>query len=66
MSKEIKLKPCPFCGGKAELMKNDFWSSADWWYVTCSNPHCGVHAETSDRPTPQEAAEIWNRRAGER
>lgn len=62
---KLKLKPCPFCGGKAELMKNAFWPSTDWWYVTCGNPHCGVHAETSDRPTLQEAAENWNKRAGE-
>ena len=27
MSKEIKLKPCPFCGGKAELQSavGEYW-----------------------------------------
>ena len=65
MSKEIKLKPCPFCGGKAKLLKDEFGSTPDWWYAACRNLDCRVHAETTDRPTPQEAAEIWNRRAGE-
>lgn len=65
MSDEIKLKPCPFCGGKAKLRKNEFFRVADWWYAACGNPDCGVYAETVDRPTPQEAAELWNRRAGE-
>ena len=63
---EIKLKPCPFCGGKAELMKNAFWPSTDWWYAACSNLDCGILVQTADRLTPQEAAKLWNRRAGER
>lgn len=45
---EIKLKPCPFCGGKAKL--------------PCGNLDCGILAQTADRPTPQEAAKLWNAR----
>lgn len=59
---DIKLKPCPFCGGKAELRKNEFFRTNDWWYVACSNLNCGIYAETADRPTPQEAAKLWNAR----
>lgn len=71
MSKEIKLKPCPFCGGKAKLLKDEIGNTADmcgaeWWYVACSKLDCGIYAETADRPTPQEAAKLWNRRVGER
>ena len=66
MSEEIKLKPCPFCGGKAELLKDELGRTSDWWYAACSNLDCGIYAQTADRPTPQEAAKLWNRRAGER
>lgn len=62
MSKEIKLKPCPFCGGKAKLRKNEFFRVADWWYVACDNPHCGAYVETVVRPTQQDVVEIWNAR----
>lgn len=69
MSEE--LKPCPFCGGEAKLLKDELGNTADmygaeWWYVACSNLDCGIYAKTADRPTPQEAAKLWNRRAGER
>ena len=53
---EIKLKPCPFCGGKAEIIKT---YSTIW--VKCLD----CHASTTCRPTEAEAAKIWNRRAGE-
>ena len=66
MSKEIKLKPCPFCGGEAKLLEDEFGRTSGWWYASCSNLGCGIIARTADRPTPQEAAKLWNRRAGER
>lgn len=65
MSKEIKLKPCPFCGGEAKLLKDEFGSTAGWWYAACSNLDCGIYVVAAVRPTPQEAAKLWNRRAGE-
>ena len=50
MNIEIKLKPCPFCGGKA------FWDS-EFSGVYC---HCG--AEITFCESDKEAAERWNTR----
>lgn len=55
---EIKLKPCPFCGGKAAL-KGDFFS-----LVKCEE--CGAETrkvEISKKYSSDEkAVEAWNRR----
>ena len=64
MSEEIKLKPCPFCGGEAELASDIFYGRRVW-FVRCRWEGYGVSVETEDRGTPQEAAELWNKRAGE-
>ena len=57
---EIKeLKPCPFCGGKAEIEMDDSW----YWnyHVLCQECKIGTDCyETAD-----EAIEAWNRRADE-
>ncbi len=34
-----KLKPCPFCGGKAEL--NDYGVGTGGWMISCVK-NCGV------------------------
>lgn len=55
---KIGLKPCPFCGGVAEIrdaaFKRVFW-------VECSE--CG--ANTSAFGNCKEAADMWNKRAVE-
>lgn len=62
---QIKLKPCPFCGGKARLLSEmRFDKQKKAWFAACGGLGCGVMPETIDADTPQEAAEIWNRRAG--
>lgn len=50
---ETKLKPCPFCGGEANIAKGqiEFWAYC---------PHCG--AQTEFYETEREAAEAWNTR----
>jgi len=50
------LKPCPFCGSKAELlnMGEDFPH-----IVVCTN--CGSAGATYE--TEQEAIEAWNKRS---
>lgn len=64
---DIKLKPCPFCCGKARLLSEmSFGKQKKVWFVVCDGIGCGVMPETIDADTPQEAAEIWNRRAWER
>ena len=60
---DIKLKPCPFCGGKAifglgEELRKKYQRNDDW--VKCS--WCG--SETACYDTPEKAAEAWNRRMG--
>lgn len=55
---EIKLKPCPFCGGKAAAIWNGASNERNYC-VRCWE--CG--AETSVYKSEKEAKEAWNRRA---
>ena len=50
---EVNLKPCPFCGGTANLAKGliEFWTYC---------PHCG--AKTEFYETKQAAVKAWNAR----
>lgn len=48
-----KLKPCPFCGGKAK--KEEIGRS---WGIECED----CQSSTRLCPTPEEAEEVWNRR----
>lgn len=73
-----ELKPCPFCGGKAEMKKA--WGHAEGWYIKCNKckmktmpilidypriTYMGGYDE-STRYTSEQAAKIaedmWNRR----
>lgn len=70
---EIKLKPCPFCGSKAELDDRELYEEVQEKYVEvfCENPDCVAAIIVCNRtngPLPYEvmakkAAEKWNRRA---
>ena len=74
---EIKLKPCPFCGSKAELNDREVYEAVQEKYgkacfeVFCENPDCAAAIIVYNRtngPLPYEvmaekAAEKWNRRA---
>ena len=57
----IKLKPCPFCGGEA-IMEN-LNVPTYRFRVICNNVKCDVHPNTWLRRSAKEAAEVWNRRA---
>lgn len=61
MSATDKLKPCPFCGGKAIKMT----SSDGFTSIGCynCNPVFGVMVQ---RDTEQQAVDLWNRRAYDR
>ena len=50
------LKPCPFCGGEAEV----FGGENDWCSVYCTGG-CGVDLPTY--PTKQAAIDAWNARS---
>lgn len=55
--KELELKPCPFCGGKA--IKSAFsWGNIDDEYtIQCTV--CGIRTTVSKL---EEAIKLWNRR----
>jgi len=53
--KEIKLKPCPFCGGEAYL--GESWDQTKT--IQCSICGCG----TLHMKNKLDVIEIWNRRA---
>ena len=54
------LKPCPFCGGEAEVEDCRYG-----YYVSCQSPTCLVSPETGDYETKASAIVAWNRRAGD-
>lgn len=55
----VALKPCPFCGGKAEL--NGHWVR-DSVAIRCNFVEGGCGASGGFRPTKLEAIKAWNRR----
>jgi len=58
---EIKLEPCPFCGGEAELKDMTFeiegMNVGKTYFVECENG-CMEYFKTR-----KEAVEAWNKRA---
>ena len=58
MDETIKLKPCPFCGGKAEIVYG--YCDYNVYQVACSDLEC--HAMVGWEDAPEEAAKIWNMR----
>lgn len=48
------LKPCPFCGSKAEKVY-----TAEKYYITCTNPQCRCRTGLYRK---QQAFIRWNRR----
>ena len=52
------IKPCPFCGAKAEIRSKP----ANRFTVACSSRSCGAVIASSQNE--QEAIQSWNRRVG--
>lgn len=50
---EPKLKPCPYCGGKAKEL-----DLGECWDIVCED----CQSSTKTYSTPKEAMEAWNRR----
>lgn len=62
MSDEIKLKPCPFCGGDAEFTNGGYWGR-ELFKVRCGHKDkCVILPETGAYFIKRQAAEAWNRR----
>lgn len=67
------LKPCPFCGGKAELERTEQRfeygtggpnSVMEWgYYVYCTKCSAGIAAVDVPPPSEEEAEADWNKRA---
>lgn len=60
-----ELKPCPFCGGEAELHQSYDMDTneVDGWFVWCNNKECECAPETREHFTEAEAIVAWNTRA---
>lgn len=54
---EIKLKPCPFCGGDAEMQQGKY-QGLRTFYVSC----LGCGARTDLEYAEEFAADLWNER----
>ena len=52
-----ELKPCPFCGGKAEL-----YGVEDMVWAVCSNNNCCMAYPLAKFDEPEDATEAWNNR----
>ena len=60
MNDKIKLKPCQFCGGKAEVL-NDYSGCFEGYYAWCEN--CRSSSAIYDDKT--DAIEAWNMRTND-
>lgn len=70
----IKVKPCPFCGGMAELdfafgsltytdEYGDARTTGFYYTIKCLNEICGCRIGIYEKPMM--ALEAWNRRVNE-
>jgi Lar family restriction alleviation protein len=60
-----ELKPCPFCGGKADVSKRmdeDLWSHDQVEWTECGCIDCGIYFAWPPGAEPDAIAQ-WNTRA---
>ena len=63
---ELKLKPCPFCGGEAEFADYGQPGEFEDWAVYCKSCRIAMLAPGPEEgciSTMEEAAKAWNKRA---
>jgi Lar family restriction alleviation protein len=63
---DAELKPCPFCGGEAELSLGKTGDGKDWHYLECSECEAmGPRVQYAEHniAIKDALAEAWNRRA---
>ena len=56
------LKPCPFCGGEANVIEHRFHGLDSSYGVRCKECKAETHQFYESE---EKAIEAWNRRAGE-
>jgi len=59
------LKPCPFCGGEAQIERWGGHMSMYYYLITCNTCHVCLVTEPSVNAVEAEAIEAWNRRTYE-
>lgn len=58
--KGVKLKPCPFCGGEAEMKGTAYLgNNPTAFYIVCKD--CGMQTASNCKPKTKQAKD-WNRR----
>ena len=57
-----ELKPCPFCGRKAYIYKDEYIGT---YRAECRNTRCSCIPSTWFCETKEGAADLWNRRAAD-
>ena len=57
------LKPCPFCGGEAEISPYMGYGNMDFYMITCDACNVRMLGEAGERVNRNEVIEAWNRRA---
>ena len=63
-----ELKPCPFCGGEAEIQEEHRWITGvnkgfHWKYVSCRK--CNNRTAGYEWDEEKEMVKAWNRRAND-
>lgn len=59
---DTKLKPCPFCGGKAKVYETNLGMDCfSWWNVECNDCEASMEGFGSERV----AIRVWNTRIEE-
>lgn len=79
MPQAPNLKPCPFCGGEAEIRKNTLWGR-EYYMIKCTRCHCSTNklftgfafcfdgqanVDVSDNQAKRKACANWNKRIKE-
>lgn len=71
----IKLKPCPFCGTKVEMMKIPLWHDSHGYHgcyefkIRCENCGCTLNYSQNDtiyrseEKAMENVVNAWNRRS---
>ena len=60
--KQIELKPCPFCGGRAKMGKGTYFCM---YYIECQSCHARTRSVAGCRTDKERIAAEWNRRVAD-